>query len=217
MEWEVGGKFDYATPETGTTVFDPIKDTQIVAKVLESINESVREFISEQHMFFVATAPSAGGHVNLSPKGYDCFRVLSPHKVAYLDLTGSGNETSAHLSENGRITLMWCAFKGAPNILRLYGTGRVLLPDTPEWDELIGQFNLIPGARQLIVTDIDRVQTSCGFSIPYFEYAGERETLIDWAEKKGADGLEQYHAQKNVCSIDGLVTPLGEQLTAQEK
>jgi hypothetical protein len=186
-------------------------------KVLDSINEKVQAFIAEQHMFFVATAPNAGGHINLSPKAYNSFRVLTPHRVAYLDLTGSGNETSAHLHENGRITFMFCAFRGAPNILRLYGQGRVVLPDTPEWDDLIGNFEMIPGARQIIVAEIDRVQDSCGYAIPYFDYAGERETLRTWAEKKGDDGIEQYHAQKNVQSIDGLPTPIGERLATHEK
>lgn len=188
-----------------------------MAKVIESIDESVQKFIAKQHMFFVATAPNEGGHVNVSPKGYDSFRILSPHRVAYLDLTGSGNETSAHLHQNGRITFMFCAFEGAPNILRLFGQGRVILPDTPEWDELIGQFTPTLGARQIIVAEIDRVQTSCGYSIPFFDYKGERETLVKWAENKGEDGLEEYHAQKNVCSIDGLVTPIGERLAAREK
>src|SRR5258708_16985973 len=136
-----------------------------MAKVYDSINDDLKDFIGEQHVFFVATAPLDGaGHINLSPKGLDCFRILSPRQVAYLDLTGSGNETSAHLHENGRITFMFCAFDGPPNILRLYGTGRTILAGSPEWADLNHHFPTIPGARQIIITDITLVQTSCGYA-----------------------------------------------------
>ena len=181
-----------------------------MAKLHEHITDSIRSFIEKQHLFFVATAPlSAEGHVNLSPKGLDSLRVLSRDRVAYLDLTGSGNETSAHLYENGRITFMFCAFDGPPNILRLYGTGRTVLLDSAEWDELYRQFpGDFAGVRQIIVADIDRVQTACGYAVPFMEFAGERETQRRWAESKGEDGLETYRQEKNLCSIDGLPTPL---------
>ncbi|MBD2846728.1 pyridoxamine 5'-phosphate oxidase family protein [Paenibacillus sp. IB182496] len=167
-------------------------------------------FIREQHLFFVASAPlDASGHVNLSPKGHDTLRILSPHRVAYLDLTGSGNETSAHLSENGRLTMMFCAFEGAPNILRLYGTGTVVLPGSAEWEELAPSFTLLPGARQIIAMDISLVQTSCGYSIPFMAYEGERETLQRWAAQQGERGLQQYRKTRNSRSLDDLPTPLG--------
>lgn len=185
-----------------------------MAKVFPEINERLRSFIEAQHMFFVASAPlTADGHVNLSPKGMDCLRILGPLQVAYLDLTGSGNETSAHLQENGRITLMFCAFEGPPNILRLYGKGRTVVIGTPEWDQLWPLFPSYPGMRQIIVVDVERVQTSCGFAVPLYEFKGQRETLKKWAIAKGDDGLVEYWKEKNMTSIDGLPTPLGQQLS----
>lgn len=182
-----------------------------MAKVFESIDDRMQAFIAAQHLFFVATAPlNAEGHVNMSPKGLNCFRVLSPHQVAYLDLTGSGNETSAHLYENGRITFMFCAFEGAPNILRLYGTGRTILPTDAEWETLSSLFTLYAGARQIIIADITRVQTSCGFAVPLMDFVSERDTLLKWADTKGDDGLAAYWQEKNVRSIDALPTPIGE-------
>src|ERR1043165_4190369 len=134
----------------------------------DHISDENREYIDQQKMFFVCTAPlSSEGHINLSPKGFDCFRVLSPTKVGYLDITGSGNETSAHLEENGRITFMFCAFDGPPKIARLYGRGRPILPETAEWNRLITHFEARPaGTRQIIAADIDRAMTSCGFGVP---------------------------------------------------
>lgn len=185
-----------------------------MAKVFPEITERLRSFIEAQHMFFVASAPlTADGHVNLSPKGMDCLRILGPLQVAYLDLTGSGNETSAHLQENGRITLMFCAFEGPPNILRLYGKGRTVVIGTPEWDQLLPLFPSYPGMRQIIVVDVERVQTSCGFAVPLYEFKGQRETLKKWAIAKGDDGLVEYWKEKNMTSIDGLPTPLGQQLS----
>lgn len=182
-----------------------------MGKVYDSITEDHREFIAAQQMFFVATAPlNPDGHVNLSPKGLDCFRILAPDRVAYLDLTGSGNETSAHLRENGRITLMFCAFAGPPKILRLYGCGETVLPDSAGWAELRPLFGEHPGMRQIVVAQISRVQTSCGFGVPIYEYVGQRDTLNRWADAKGSDGLESYRHERNARSIDGLVTPLGE-------
>lgn len=173
------------------------------------ISPRLQDFIQKQHIFFVASAPlSQEGHVNLSPKGMDAFRVLSPNRVAYMDVIGSGNETSAHLRENGRITFMFCAFEGTPSILRLYGNGKAVLPGTKEWDEISGQFNILPSTRQIITAEIHQVQTSCGFGVPFYEYTGERDLHQQWAEKKGAEGLEVYKKEKNRISIDGLPTDL---------
>jgi hypothetical protein len=184
-----------------------------MAKLYEAITPELQRFIQKQHIFFVATAPlDGGGHVNLSPKGQNTFCVFGPHKVGYLDLTGSGNETSAHLLENGRITFMFCAFHGAPRILRLYGRGRVVLPGTEEWDSLRDSFPDLPGVRQIVLAQIDRVQTSCGMAVPLYEYKDERDNLNKWAEAKGEDDLAAYRHDKNRRSIDGLVTALGAEL-----
>ena len=181
-----------------------------MAKFYDQISDTLQDFIRAQHMFFVASAPlSAEGHVNVSPKGLDCLHIFSPNQVAYLDLTGSGNETSSHLHENGRITFMFCAFDGAPNIVRLFGRGRTILPDTPEWDTLIPNFTPLAGARQIIIADIDMVQTSCGYAVPFFDYVAERDTWERWAENKGEEGLVAYRAEKNSCSLDSLPSPLG--------
>lgn len=181
-----------------------------MGKFNDFIADQHLDFIRQQHMFFVGTAPlGAEGHINLSPKGLDTFRVLSPNSVAYLDIVGSGNETSAHLLENGRITFMFCAFSGPPNILRLYGHGKTVLPASEGWDELAAHFSLMPATRQIIIADITMVQTSCGFGVPCYEYKGERDHAHKWAEKKGAEGLEKYKQEKNLVSMDGLPTPLG--------
>ncbi|WP_276353314.1 pyridoxamine 5'-phosphate oxidase family protein [Cohnella caldifontis] len=181
-----------------------------MGKKFEAMLPEHEEFIRKQRLFFVGTAPLSGeGHVNLSPKGYDSLRILGPNRAAYLDLTGSGNETSAHVRENGRITLMFCAFEGPPNILRLYGRGTVILPGTAEWDDLVPLFPSVPGARQIIEVDIHLVTTACGYAVPFMDYAGERDTLQRWAVQKGDEGLVQYRKEKNARSIDGLPTPLG--------
>jgi hypothetical protein len=181
-----------------------------VAKFYDHITDHLQEFIRKQHMFFVGSAPLGGeGHVNLSPKGTDSFRVLSPNRVAYADLTGSGNETSAHLLENGRITFMFCAFEGAPNIARLFGTGYTVLRGAPEWDELSRHFTIYPSTRQIIVADISMAQTSCGFGVPYYEYKGERDQHFKWADHLGEEKLAEYQEAKNFCSLDGLPAPLG--------
>ncbi len=180
-----------------------------MAKFYDEITPELRKLIEAQQMFFVASAPlNADGHVNVSPKGLDSLRILSPHQVAYLDLTGSGNETSAHLLENGRITLMFCTFQGAPKIMRLFGRGTTILPETPEWDELIVHFTPILGMRQIIRIDVEQAQTSCGFGVPLYAYQGERDHAIKWAERKGEDGLEAYRQKNNFTSLDGLPTPL---------
>ncbi|WP_017842789.1 pyridoxamine 5'-phosphate oxidase family protein [Methylotuvimicrobium buryatense] len=163
------------------------------------------QFIKGQNIFFVGTA-TADSHVNISPKGMDSFRVLSNSRIAWLNVTGSGNESSAHVQQNPRMTIMFCAFDGPPLILRLYGTAKVVHRTDPEWDDLFGRFVALPGARQVFDVRIDLVQTSCGMAVPYFSYAGDRELLSDWATKKGDDGLKQYWEEKNQMSIDGIPT-----------
>lgn len=175
-----------------------------MADRFDRLDDSLTAFIRSQHVYFVATAPlAADGHVNLSPKGLDTLRVLSPSRVAYLDLTGSGNETAAHLLENGRIVLMFCAFEGAPRILRLHGRGRVVTLASEEGRALAPLFPAIPGARQLVVVDLTRVSTSCGYGVPRLAFEAERDTLVRWAENKG-DALPEYRRRKNARSIDGL-------------
>lgn len=164
-------------------------------------------FIAAQKIFFTATG-TADSRLNLSPKGMDSLRVLSATRVAYLDLTGSGNETAAHLKHDGRMTLMWCSFDADPLILRLYGRGRAVRRRDPEWDALRRHFPELPGERQLVVLDIESLQTSCGYAVPRYDYQGERDTLARWAEKKGATGLLDYWREKNRVSIDGLATGL---------
>lgn len=181
-----------------------------MAQQYDSLTPKLQDFIAQQQIFFVATAPlSPIGHINLSPKGLDSFRILSPNRVAYLDLTGSGNETSAHLQENGRVTLMFCAFQGPPLILRIYGQGTTVLPQSAEWETLSPHFPLLPGTRQIITVDIALVQTSCGSGVPLFGYEGQRNELVQWASQKGEGGLKTYRQTKNRLSLDGLVTPLG--------
>ncbi|MFT7647710.1 MAG: hypothetical protein ACI8Y4_002460 [Candidatus Poriferisodalaceae bacterium] len=164
----------------------------------------MQEFIAEQHLFFVSTAPAVGGRVNMSPKGYDSFRVLGEHRVAYQDLTCSGSETIAHLGENGRIRFMFCAFDGKPNIVRLCGIGRVVLKGDEDFTELSKHFEERPGARSIIVADIDRTSNSCGYSIPSMEHVGDRTLLVDWAAQRTADDFTEYWATRNAESIDGL-------------
>jgi len=176
--------------------------------VVESISEELRGFIEGQRVFFVGTAPAGGeGHVNVSPKGMDTLRVLGEKRVAYLDLTGSGNETAAHVAQNGRITLMFCAFEGRPKILRVFGRGRVVRRGSAEWGELAEVFVMLPGARQIIVVEVTRVQTSCGFAVPMMKFEEERGVLVKWAEGKGNAGLREYRERKNRVSIDGIAAP----------
>ncbi len=180
-----------------------------MAKFSDIIRPQDIAFIQKQKMFFTATAPlNPDGHINLSPKGMDSFRVIGPGKVAYLDLNGSGNETSAHLLENRRITIMFCAFDGPPNILRLYGHGYTVLPGTAEWAALSPHFDLPIEVRQIIVADVYQVQNSCGYSVPFYDYTGERDHAQKWVDKKGKEGLEQYRQDNNLVSLDGLPTAL---------
>ena len=176
-----------------------------MAKFYPTLTDELTEFIQAQHMLFTASAPNEG-RVNLSPKGIDTFRCFSPNAVGYLDLTGSGNETAAHLHENGRITIMFCSFAKKPLILRLYGQGRMIRPRDEEWDEFYTKFEPVAGDRQIMVMDVQTVQTSCGYGVPQFEFQQQRDTLITWAKNKGDEGLTAYREQKNQTSIDGLPT-----------
>lgn len=178
-----------------------------MARFHPALEEKHRAFIAAQKIFFTATGMS-GARFNLSPKGMDSLRVLSDRCVAYLDLTGSGNETAAHLRHDGRMTMMWCSFDTDPLILRVYGRGRVVRRQDAEWSALRRRFPDLPGERQLIVLDVDSVQTSCGYAVPKYAYLGERETLARWVEKKGPVGLLEYWREKNQVSIDGLPTHL---------
>ncbi|MFA6041498.1 MAG: pyridoxamine 5'-phosphate oxidase family protein [Methylophilus sp.] len=167
------------------------------------------QFVREQHMFFVATA-AADGRVNVSPKGLDSFRIVDAKQVAWLNVTGSGNETAAHVLENPRMTIMFCAFEGKPVILRLYGTARVLYPRDEQWQDYASRFELIAGTRQIFVMDVDLVQTSCGMAVPLFDYQGQRQQLVDWAEGKGQAGIEAYWRDKNQLSLDQKPTKIFE-------
>jgi hypothetical protein len=173
--------------------------------LLDEITADLTAWISKQPMFFVATAPSGDdGHVNVSPKGLAGLAILGPHRVAYLDLTGSGVETIAHLRENGRVTIMLCAFEGAPRIVRLQGQGTAHPLGSGEFTALASHFPAVPGARAIIDVDVTRISTSCGFGVPVMEVVGSRDDLIKWADRKGADGLAEYRASRNARSIDGL-------------
>ena len=173
-----------------------------MAAFFDALDEKHIAFIGEQHMFFTATAPETG-RLNLSPKGMDTFRVLDETRVAYLDLTGSGNEAAAHLGENGRMTIMLCSFDRAPLIMRLYGAGRVVRPEDAAWDSLHSHFTPEPGTRQIVVLDIDSVQTSCGYAVPRYEFQGERDTLRRFWEAKPGDAATEYQRENNAVSIDG--------------
>ena len=176
-----------------------------MADTADSISLDLARWIEQQHVFFVATAPlAATGHVNCSPKGMDAFRVLGPHDVAYIDLTGSGAETIAHLNENGRIVFMFCAFDGAPKIVRLHGTGRAIQPGNSSFDELRERFPNYVGTRAIVTATITRISESCGYAVPKLDYVDDRDALEKWAAKKGVDGLDRYRREKNVFSIDGL-------------
>ena len=177
-----------------------------MAKRREEIDERLRAFIAGQPIFFVATA-GPQGRVNLSPKGLDgTLAVLGPRRVAFLNLTGSGNETAAHLRLDDRITLMFCAFSGPPNILRLYGRGRSIGVGREGFDELAIHFPDLPGQRQIVDIAVEEIVTSCGYGVPLMDFAGQRDTLVKWAEKKGDEGIRAYWRDKNARSFDGLPT-----------
>jgi Pyridoxamine 5'-phosphate oxidase len=189
-----------------------------MAKQFERIEPAHAAFVAQQRIFFTASA-AATGRVNISPRGADAFRVVNPNTVAYLDETGSGNETAAHLRASGRLTIMFCGFESVPMILRLYGRGRSVLRGTPEYATLLETAfdnHESPGARQIICLDIDLVQTSCGYGVPLFDFKESRATLRRWAEAKGEAGVEAYRREKNVHSLDGFETgfPANEPVSA---
>jgi pyridoxamine 5'-phosphate oxidase-like protein len=176
-----------------------------MGKLFDGIGEELKAFIEAQQMFFVATAPAdAGGHINLSPKGLDSLRIIGPRTVAYLDFTGSGIETIAHLRDNGRIVLMLCAFEGPARIVRLHGQGTVLEPHMDAFGSLLARFPKAPGVRSIIQIELDRISDSCGDGVPLMRYQAQRPQLIAWAERKGEEGLAEYRRKNNTSSIDGL-------------
>ena len=176
-----------------------------MGKLYQEIDADLQAFIEAQQMYFVATAPlDASGHVNVSPKGLDTFRVLAPTNVAYLDYVGSGAETIAHLKENHRIVMMWCAFQGPPRIVRFHGHGEVLEPQHADYRRLRPLFPESPSGRAIIVVAVHRISDSCGFGVPRYQFQGQRSQLADWADRKGTAGLRNYQADKNASSIDGL-------------
>lgn len=172
-----------------------------------ALTERLTEFIQKQKLFFVATA-TAESRVNMSPKGMDSLRVINSHRVIWLNVTGSGNETAAHVLENPRMTVMFCAFEGRPMILRLFGQARVIHQNDPEWQTLLPLFDDLPGARQIFDMDIDLVTTSCGMGVPLYQYQGDREQLNHWAERKGKSGIRDYWREHNRLSLDGLQTAI---------
>jgi hypothetical protein len=176
-----------------------------MGKLYDEITPELAAWLQEQRVFFVATAPlSDSGLVNCSPKGMDTFRILGPREVAYLDLTGSGIESVAHIQENGRIVLMFCAFAGPPKIVRLQGEGEVLQANSLAYRELQAKFPDHPGARAIIGIHLTRISDSCGYGVPRYQYAGERDALVKWTESKGPEGLADYRREKNAHSLDGL-------------
>lgn len=189
-------------------------------KLHDSITDDLKQWIERQRVFFVASAPlSDRGRVNLSPKGYDALRIVDDKTLCYMDMSGSGNETSAHVQENGRITIMFCAFEGGPRILRLYGQGEVLLPDNPKWETYISTYfkdDRLPGTRQIIVNHVDRIQTSCGYGVPFMDFKENRETLSDFFAKKGDEGSVEYMRRCSRASIDNIPTPQGQKFDMQE-
>ena len=176
-----------------------------MGRVYDAIDDRLAAWIGEQRVFFVATAPlAAEGHVNCSPRGLESLAVLGPREVAWLDLTGSGVETIAHLRENGRIVLMFCAFAGPPRIVRLHGRGDVVEPGDPAFPALRARFGAHEGARAVIRVECQRISDSCGYGVPLLEYRGERPQLAEWARRKGEDGVRDYQTERNARSIDGL-------------
>jgi len=176
-----------------------------MAKRYPNISDQLRTFIEEQKIYFVGTAASEG-RVNISPKGMDSLRVLNENRVIWLNVTGSGNETAAHIQKKSRMTIMFAAFAGSPMILRLYGDAKAIHQNDPEWEELYSLFTPLPGARQIFDLNVDLVQTSCGMSVPLYDYVDDRDELSKWAEKKGVEGIREYWRDRNETSLDGILT-----------
>ncbi len=177
----------------------------IVSEKFPELSEELSQFIEAQKMFFVATA-AADGRINLSPKGQDSLRVLGPNEILWMNLTGSGNETAAHLSEANRMTMMWCAFEGPPQILRVYGTAEIFHPRDARWAEFSAQLPSTVGTRQYFLVSIDLVQTSCGYAVPQMDYVEDRQVLSKWAENRGEEGIAEYWQKRNQLSLDGKPT-----------
>jgi len=176
-----------------------------MGKLFDGIDEALAAWVTAAPVWFVATAPlAADGHVNLSPRGHDTLSVLGPHRVGWVDYTGSGVETIAHLRENGRVTLMFCSFDGRPRIVRLHGHGTVALPGDPSYEQLVALHPAHPSTRAVVLVDVERVSESCGFGVPVMEVLGERDLMRLAADKRGPDGLAAYRAERNAVSIDGL-------------
>jgi predicted pyridoxine 5'-phosphate oxidase superfamily flavin-nucleotide-binding protein len=178
-----------------------------VAEFFEEITDKLQHFIKQQKIFFVGTA-AADGRVSISPKGMDSLRIVGLNRVLWLNLTGSGNETAAHVLENRRITMMFCSFEKRPLILRLYGQAEIIHPRDAAWQESIALFPEINGARQILDVHVDLVQTSCGYGVPYFDYVSDRDVLEKWADAKGEKGIEDYWRQNNQQSLDGKPTSI---------
>ena len=178
-----------------------------MGKVYQELDDKLIGWIHRQHIFFVGTA-GRDGRINVSPKGLDSLRVLGPNRIIWLNLTGSGNETAAHLLDSNRMTLMLCSFDRKPLILRMYGTASEIQPDQPEWTDLIAHFPDLPGVHQIFDVAVDSLQTSCGYAVPQMTLDSDRDLLCTWANKKGEDGIAAYHQAKNLVSIDGLPTGL---------
>lgn len=183
-----------------------------MGKRYSEIPDKLKQFIEEQKVFFVGTA-TTDGRINISPKGMDSLRILDANRVLWLSVTGSGNETSAHVQENPRMTIMFAALEGNPMILRLYGSARVIHKKDSDWKDKVTLFGRLPGARQIFDMTVDLVQTSCGMGVPFYEYAGEREQLNEWANKKGEEGIKEYWREQNQESIDGKKTHIIEKNT----
>jgi Pyridoxamine 5'-phosphate oxidase len=187
-----------------------------MGKVFDGIDDKLAAWIGAQHVFFVATAPrSDAGLVNLSPKGLGAFAILGPTSVAYLDLVGSGAETIAHLRENGRITLMFCAFEGLPRTVRLYGRGEALEPGDAGFDALLARFPEHASTRSIVRAELSRIADSCGYGVPLYQYKGDRSQLGEWAERKGPEGLRAYQLERNRESLDGLPALRGKTLSGR--
>jgi Pyridoxamine 5'-phosphate oxidase len=201
-----GGRVSMSTPILPVLPAKLGRQGGSMSKTFDGIDENLGRFLADQPLFFVATAPSGSeGHVNLSPKGVaGTFAVLGPRTVGYLDITGSGIETVAHLRDNGRIVIMFCAFAGRPRIVRLHGRGTVVLPGDPGWDGLAARFPARPGTRSIITVALDRVSDSCGFGVPLMAYETERPDLADWAGRKDEEALVEYRSRRNAASIDGM-------------
>ena len=180
-----------------------------MSKLITAIDEKTKKFIESQRMFFVATA-ATNGKINLSPKGSDSFRIINSKQVAWLNLTGSGNETAAHILENNRMTIMMCAFEGKPNIMRIYGSAKAIYEQDPEWEQFSSLFEENTGSRQIFLVDIDHIQHSCGMAVPLYDFVDQRDLLDIYHDKKGREKVKEYWKEKNMVSLDGL--PTGQKL-----